>query len=235
MFAALSSPPGGGNGGYARGAGAPARRDGRRKGGGDGKRRGSSRRGPARNGGVCRATRSGARRRSAPWKTFRSPGERTIGDEPELIAALMAAKVAAARANVRAGALDGGVAEAIIAARSCRRGAGAVRPFPGPPSPRRRRHLREHERQRGAGERGGGGLGGRRGAYRQVHPNDHVNLHQSTNDVYPTACHVAMLSRWRSARLGVEGARRGSVVAKSGRGRRGASASRGPACRMRSR
>src|SRR5512137_294649 len=30
-------------------------------------------------------------------------------------------------------------------------------------------------------------LGGRRGAYRLVHPNDHVNAGQSTNDVYPTA------------------------------------------------
>lgn len=36
-------------------------------------------------------------------------------------------------------------------------------------------------------------LGGHRGEYRLVHPNDHVNLHQSTNDVYPTACHIAIL------------------------------------------
>src|SRR4030042_3874760 len=30
-------------------------------------------------------------------------------------------------------------------------------------------------------------LGGRRGEYCLVHPNDHVNMGQSTNDVYPTA------------------------------------------------
>ena len=30
-------------------------------------------------------------------------------------------------------------------------------------------------------------MGGRRGEYRLVHPNDHVNTGQSTNDVYPTA------------------------------------------------
>jgi aspartate ammonia-lyase len=30
-------------------------------------------------------------------------------------------------------------------------------------------------------------MGGRRGEYRLVHPNDHVNMGQSTNDVYPTA------------------------------------------------
>jgi len=41
-------------------------------------------------------------------------------------------------------------------------------------------------------------LGGRRGQYLLVHPNDHVNLHQSTNDVYPTACHIAVILTWPS-------------------------------------
>ncbi len=34
-------------------------------------------------------------------------------------------------------------------------------------------------------------LGGERGIYRPVHPNDHVNLGQSSNDVFPTAIHMA--------------------------------------------
>src|SRR5882672_2460625 len=34
-------------------------------------------------------------------------------------------------------------------------------------------------------------LGGRRGDKKVVHPNDHVNMGQSTNDVFPTAIHVA--------------------------------------------
>ena len=34
-------------------------------------------------------------------------------------------------------------------------------------------------------------LGGRRGDYRLIHPNDHVNLGQSTNDIYPTAIRLA--------------------------------------------
>jgi aspartate ammonia-lyase len=34
-------------------------------------------------------------------------------------------------------------------------------------------------------------LGGRRGEYRLVHPNDHVNMGQSTNDAYPTAMRLA--------------------------------------------
>jgi aspartate ammonia-lyase len=37
-------------------------------------------------------------------------------------------------------------------------------------------------------------LSGRRGQYRIVHPNDHVNMGQSTNDVYPTAMRLAALS-----------------------------------------
>ncbi|HZM62812.1 MAG TPA: aspartate ammonia-lyase [Vicinamibacterales bacterium] len=36
-------------------------------------------------------------------------------------------------------------------------------------------------------------LGGVRGEYRLVHPNDHVNMSQSTNDVFPTATRLALL------------------------------------------
>ena len=38
-------------------------------------------------------------------------------------------------------------------------------------------------------------LGGKRGAYQPVHPNDHVNMAQSTNDVIPTAIRLAALAR----------------------------------------
>ena len=37
-------------------------------------------------------------------------------------------------------------------------------------------------------------LGGRRGAYTPVHPNDHVNMAQSTNDVIPTAIRLGALA-----------------------------------------
>jgi aspartate ammonia-lyase len=36
-------------------------------------------------------------------------------------------------------------------------------------------------------------LGDARGSYTTVHPNDHVNMGQSTNDVYPTATRLALL------------------------------------------
>ncbi|MGR3310938.1 MAG: lyase family protein, partial [Candidatus Brocadiales bacterium] len=36
-------------------------------------------------------------------------------------------------------------------------------------------------------------LGGKKGDYSIVHPNDHVNYGQSTNDVYPTAMRIAAL------------------------------------------
>jgi fumarate hydratase, class II len=38
-------------------------------------------------------------------------------------------------------------------------------------------------------------LGGKRGAKSPVHPNDHVNLSQSSNDSYPTAMHIAAAMR----------------------------------------
>src|SRR2546430_10727600 len=37
-------------------------------------------------------------------------------------------------------------------------------------------------------------LGGARGTYTPVHPNDHVNMAQSTNDVIPTAIRLAALA-----------------------------------------
>ena len=40
-------------------------------------------------------------------------------------------------------------------------------------------------------------LGGHRGEYRLVHPNDHVNMSQSTNDVFPTATRLALLLEHR--------------------------------------
>ena len=39
-------------------------------------------------------------------------------------------------------------------------------------------------------------LGGKRGEYTPVHPNDHVNMAQSTNDVIPTAIRLAALSQF---------------------------------------
>jgi aspartate ammonia-lyase len=47
-------------------------------------------------------------------------------------------------------------------------------------------------------------LGGVRGEYHQVYPNDHVNLHQSTNDVYPTACHIAVILAWPALKGALE-------------------------------
>ena len=41
-------------------------------------------------------------------------------------------------------------------------------------------------------------LGLEAGNYKKIHPLDHVNLHQSTNDVYPTALRIAAISGLRS-------------------------------------
>ena len=36
-------------------------------------------------------------------------------------------------------------------------------------------------------------LGGKKGSKNPVHPNDHVNKSQSTNDVFPTAMHLSLI------------------------------------------
>ena len=51
-------------------------------------------------------------------------------------------------------------------------------------------------------------MGRKRGEYSRLHPNDHVNMSQSSNDTYPTAMHVSMLLAMR----GVDGAA-GALVA----------------------
>ena len=44
-------------------------------------------------------------------------------------------------------------------------------------------------------------LGGKIGSKKPVHPNDHVNMSQSTNDVFPTAMHMAIVIRTRGKLL----------------------------------
>jgi aspartate ammonia-lyase len=68
-------------------------------------------------------------------------------------------------------------------------------------------------------------LGGRRGEYRPVHPNDHVNMAQSTNDVIPTAIRLAALAELPALRDALEGLGRAflakgkafDTIVKSGR------------------
>src|SRR5438477_10139213 len=36
--------------------------------------------------------------------------------------------------------------------------------------------------------------GGERGSKKPIHPNDHVNMSQSSNDTFPTAMHIAAAS-----------------------------------------
>ena len=77
-------------------------------------------------------------------------------------------------------------------------------------------------------------LGGTRGDYTLVHPNDHVNMGQSTNDVFPTATRLALLLG--HARPGRRGTRPGRCTSAR-RPTRSRTSSRWAAriCRMRCR
>jgi fumarate hydratase class II len=58
-------------------------------------------------------------------------------------------------------------------------------------------------------------LGGKRGEQRLVHPNDDVNRGQSSNDVFPTAMHVAAVSALRARLLPALRKLRDTLAAKS--------------------
>jgi aspartate ammonia-lyase len=111
----------------------------------------------------------------------------------DLVAATVLIKKAAAQANASLGRLDARVADAIVRAAD-EISDGALRD-----------QFVVDVYQAGAGtshnmntnevlaNRAAELLGGARGEYRLVHPNDHVNMGQSTNDVFPAATRVALL------------------------------------------
>ena len=111
---------------------------------------------------------------------------------PVLIEALAMVKESAALANAELGLLDRGIAEVIVrAAEEIRAG-------------RHHEHFVVDMIQGGAGtstnmnaneviaNRALELMNYARGDYTHVHPNNHVNLSQSTNDVYPTAVKIAL-------------------------------------------
>jgi aspartate ammonia-lyase len=129
----------------------------------------------------------------------------TMADRPELIAALGQIKTAAARANLADGRLTPEIGGAVIAAAREVAGGRHDAEFPidvvhGGGGTAVNMNANEVIANR-AGEL----LGGARGTYALVHPNDHVNRGQSTNDVYPTALALATYVTGRAAieRIGV--------------------------------
>ncbi|HVD61200.1 MAG TPA: aspartate ammonia-lyase [Gemmatimonadaceae bacterium] len=132
-----------------------------------------------------------------------------LSEFPTLIAAHAAVKEAAAESNRDLGLLEPRLADAIVAAcREIREG-------------RHHEHFRVDMIQGGAGtstnmnaneviaNRGLEILGYPRGTYDMLSPNSHVNLSQSTNDVYPTAVKLAMhssIERLRDAMGALAGA-----------------------------
>jgi aspartate ammonia-lyase len=112
---------------------------------------------------------------------------------PELIVATVRIKRAAALANASLGRLDRDIADAIVAAADeilagKHRDQFVVDVYQAGAGTSHNMNTNEVLANLAA-ER----LGGRRGTYDRVHPNDHVNMAQSTNDVFPTATRLAIL------------------------------------------
>src|SRR6476646_7591461 len=111
----------------------------------------------------------------------------------DLVVATVLVKKAAADANAALGRLDPAVARAIVSAcdeilSGQLRDQFVVDVYQAGAGTSHNMNANEVLANR-AGER----LGEPRGSYRRVHPNDHVNMGQSTNDVFPTATRLALL------------------------------------------
>ena len=112
---------------------------------------------------------------------------------PELVTATVLIKQAAARANVELGRLDPRIGEAIVKAAGeildgALRDQFVVDVYQAGAGTSHNMNVNEVLANRASEI-----LGGVRGEYRLVHPNDHVNMGQSTNDVFPSATRVALL------------------------------------------
>jgi aspartate ammonia-lyase len=110
-----------------------------------------------------------------------------------LIASTVVVKKAAAQANAALGRLDSRIATAIVqAADEILNGSLAdqfvVDVYQAGAGTSHNMNVNEVLANRAAEI-----LGGTKGEYRLVHPNDHVNMGQSTNDVFPTATRLALL------------------------------------------
>jgi aspartate ammonia-lyase len=112
---------------------------------------------------------------------------------PELVTATVFVKKAAAEANGALGRLETDVARAIVQAADevlagSLRDQFVVDVYQAGAGTSHNMNVNEVLANRAAEI-----LGGARGEYTRVHPNDHVNMGQSTNDVFPTATRVALL------------------------------------------
>jgi aspartate ammonia-lyase len=112
---------------------------------------------------------------------------------PALVRAMLDVKAAAAETNARIGALDGTIARAIV--QACDEVAAGplfdeivVDALQGGAGTSLNLNVDEVVANRAEEI-----LGGRRGDHAQVDPIDHVNLHQSTNDTFPTALRIAAI------------------------------------------
>jgi aspartate ammonia-lyase len=112
---------------------------------------------------------------------------------PDLVTATVLIKKAAAAANVELGRLDRRVGEAIIesadeVANGALRDQFIVDVYQAGAGTSHNMNVNEVLANRASEH-----LGGAKGEYRLVHPNDHVNMGQSTNDVFPSATRLALL------------------------------------------
>ncbi|MBQ2696650.1 MAG: aspartate ammonia-lyase [Clostridia bacterium] len=129
-------------------------------------------------------------------ENFKITGRRV---HPEFIRSIVEVKKAAAKTNRKAGALEESIADMIVSACDDILSGKYVDNFivdaiQGGAGTSLNMNANEVVANRAIEL-----LGGRKGNYDIVHPNDHVNCGQSTNDVYPTAGKIAVIRMLQKA------------------------------------
>ena len=134
---------------------------------------------------------------------------------PELVAALAQVKRAAAEVNRSLGKLDGKRADAIVQAADEVLAGQHADEFPLAVWQTGSGTQSNMNMNEVLANRASEILGGERGEARLLHPNDHVNMGQSSNDMFPTAMHVAAAAALANAVLPALAQLRGTLEQKA--------------------
>ncbi len=139
-------------------------------------------------------------------ENFPLHGEKKFSDYPELLRAMLIVKKAAALANLRTGCMEEKEANSIMEAvdellADLPEEAFPVHAFHGGGCISYNMNINEVL----ANLANRKGFDQPLGCYSPLHPNDHINLNQSTNDVVAAACHMAIIEKFKSLEAELSG------------------------------
>ncbi|MGH1539438.1 MAG: lyase family protein [Arenicella sp.] len=132
-------------------------------------------------------------------------GEKPLSAYPQLVHALLQVKKIAVRTNVETAELDPSLGQAILHAIEQLQADFSAEHYPihafhGGGGISSNMNINEVIANKANRDSFGQALG----VYKPIHPNDHVNLNNSTSDALTTACHFAIIQQWRAVKSIIE-------------------------------